>query len=181
MKEKRYLVPPFLIYVLIGVFVLLIIAPPVLKMVMPKEEEKTPVEEKKIASLSCQRTLTNSIYTNERIHLVYEEEQLAKLTYFYTKGTLTVPNDQVAYQVGQLTMIEGAEVTDDTEQLKILFPKEVAVSVLTSLSSQTNQTNTTNPPQEASGVPVETPIDLSLEGRQAWFETAGYTCQVLTA
>lgn len=178
MKEKRYLVPPFLIYVLIGVFVLLIIAPPVLKMAMPKEEEKTPVEEKKIASLSCQRALTNSIYTDERIHIVYEEEQMTKLTYFYAKGTLTVPNDQIAYQVGQLTMIEGAEATEDTEQLKIVFPKEVAISVLTTLS---NQTNTTNPPQEASGVPEETPIDLSLEGRQTWFESAGYICQVLTA
>ncbi len=119
----------------------------------------------------------NSSYMNERVHLVYEEDQITKLTYFYTKGTLTVPNDQVAYQVGQLMTIEGAEVTDETEQTKIVFLQETAVNLLTSLANQTNTTNSS----EGSVPPLETPVDLSLEGRQTWFETLGYTCQVLRA
>lgn len=172
MKEKKRVDGvAILVYMAMIFLIVIIVAPPLLRTLLPTEvEEVVPVE--KAEALICNKQMElNNVNISVRATATYKEDALFRLIFLYN----TQPNDlqeteqppvdvdpfASIEEIQTLQAIDGVVVDTSLDQVKIDITEDVF--------------------QNASDNPNLMIYNQGITDQQAMFEDQGYSCQIITS
>lgn len=166
MKEKKKVdFVRILVYIAMVLLVAVIVLPPVLRLLLPKDNVVEPMEQEKVEALMCNKTTeidtvpitikTISNYLNDNLNKV-------SLTYTIvtTEGTTTVNPFESLDEVKSLKEVANIDFTEDEQTLKFSINKNLFKENMDNEFLQK--------------------YNQLLNDQKTFFEEQDYSCQVIT-
>ena len=196
MSKKKADGKSILVYLAILLLILVIALPPLLRVLVPKEQETTIEEAPKITALLCKKQLTvGSLLYQISTNSTYEKGILQKVTFTYRsslQNDSTTPQEQTPSEqdTNQTPNNPGTEplptnpvepaVTDDFVQQEM-----EALSAIPGMEIETGEEETklVLTKEVADAFEEDSPYRSYFQKKkeqQAYFSSQGYSCQTLT-